>query len=92
MAQLDAGGLPLDREDSSLADLISDTLESFSELAARQGVTISGHADPGIDPVHMDTMRIGRVLNNLISNALQHTPGGGRDQASRRGGPSAAWK
>jgi signal transduction histidine kinase len=84
MAQLNAGGLPLDREDSSLTDLISDTLESFSELAARQGVTISGHADPGIDPVYMDTMRIGRVLNNLISNALQHTPGGGRISVTAR--------
>jgi two-component system sensor histidine kinase BaeS len=84
MAQLNAGGLPLDREDSSLTDLISDTLESFSELAARQGVTISGHADPGIDPVYMDTMRIGRVLNNLISNALQHTPAGGRISVTAR--------
>ena len=78
MAQLDAGGLPLDLANSSLADLISDTLESFSELAARQDVTISGHAEPDVDPVHMDTMRIGRVLNNLLSNALRHTPAGGR--------------
>jgi signal transduction histidine kinase len=77
MAQLDAGGLPLDRENASLADLISDTLESFSELAARQSVTISGHADSSVDPVFMDTMRIGRVLNNLIGNALRHTPAGG---------------
>src|SRR5512135_3769791 len=77
MAQLDAGGLPLDREDSSLADLISDTLESFSELAVRQGLTISGSADISIDPVFMDTMSIGRVLNNLIGNALRHTPSGG---------------
>ncbi len=77
MAQLDAGGLPLEREDSSLADLISDTLESFSELAARRGVAISGHADPALDPVFMDTMQIGRVLNNLITNALRHTPSGG---------------
>jgi signal transduction histidine kinase len=87
MAQLDAGGLRLDREDSSLADLISDTLESFTELAARQDVALSGHADAGIDPVHMDTMRIGRVLNNLISNALQHTPAGGEIKvAARRAG------
>ena len=78
MAQLDAGGLPLDREDSSLADLISDTLESFSELAARQGLTISGSADASIDPVFMDTMRVGRVLNNLITNAMRHTPPGGQ--------------
>ena len=77
MAQLDAGGLPLDLADSSLADLISDTLESFSEVAARQGIAISGHADPDVDPVRMDTMRIGRVLNNLLSNALRYTPAGG---------------
>lgn len=84
MAQLDAGGLPLDREASSLTDLISDTLESFTELAARQGVTISGQAEPGLDPVYMDTMRIGRVLNNLITNALRHTPSGGRIEVTAR--------
>ncbi len=84
MAQLDAGGLPLNREDASLADLISDTLESFSELAARQGVTISGHAQPSVDPVRMDTMHIGRVLNNLIGNALRHTPTGGEINVTAR--------
>ena len=84
MAQLDAGGLPLDRENSSLTDLISDTLESFSELAARQGVIDLGRADPAVDPVFMDTMRIGRVLNNLISNALRHTPSGGKINVLRR--------
>ncbi len=84
MAQLDAGGLPLDREDASLADLISDTLESFSELAARQGVTVSGEAEPALDPVYMDTMLIGRVLNNLITNALRHTPAGGAIHVTAR--------
>jgi signal transduction histidine kinase len=77
MAQLDAGGLPLDREPASLADLISDTLESFSEPAARQGVTLAGDVAPGVDPVTMDVQRIGRVLNNLIANALRYTPAGG---------------
>ncbi len=78
MAQIDAGGLQLELEDSSLADLISDTLESFSELAARQKIQIDGQADPDVDPVRMDTMRVGRVLNNLLGNALRHTPAGGK--------------
>src|SRR6266508_444159 len=77
MAQLNTGGIPLDRAQSSLADLISDTLESFSELAARQDIKLEGNVDANVDPVYMDTQRIGRVLNNLISNALRHTPAGG---------------
>jgi len=78
MAQLDTGGMPLDDTAASLSDLVSDTLESFTELAARQQVTLTGRVEPGVDPVRMDTMRIGRVLNNLIANALRHTPAGGR--------------
>ena len=74
MAQLNAGGIPLDRAESSLADLISDTLESFSELALQRHVKLEGGVEANIDPVFMDTQRIGRVLNNLIGNALRHTP------------------
>jgi signal transduction histidine kinase len=77
MAQLDTGGMPLDCAESFLADLISDTLESFSELAQRRGVNLSGSIALEVDPVTMDTQRIGRVLNNLIGNALRHTPAGG---------------
>jgi signal transduction histidine kinase len=78
MAQMDAGGLRLERGENAIADLVSDTLESFSELAARQGVTLAGQVDPGTDPVRLDAARIGRVLTNLVGNALRHTPRGGR--------------
>jgi signal transduction histidine kinase len=78
MAQLDAGGFPLHRAKSSLGDLLSDTIESFTELTKQQGVTLEGNVDPDVDPVMMDTQSIGRVLNNLISNALRHTPAQGR--------------
>ena len=77
MSQLDAGGFPLHRANSSLGDLVSDTLESFSELAYRESVRLEGRVEPGVDPVQMDTQAIGRVLNNLIGNALRHTTAGG---------------
>jgi signal transduction histidine kinase len=76
MAQLDAGGFPLNRERTSLNDLVSDTLESFTELAKQQDIILEGNVDPDVDPVHMDTQAIGRVLNNLIGNALRHSPRG----------------
>jgi signal transduction histidine kinase len=84
MAQIDAGGLQLELAPSSLSDLISDTLESFSALAAHQGVALHGNAAPDVDPVRMDTPRIGRVLNNLVGNALRHTPAGGRVEVQAR--------
>lgn len=76
LAELDAGGLRLERWPSSLGDLVSDTLESFSVLARQQQVTLCGSAEPGVDPVPMDSGKIGRVLANLIGNALRYTPAG----------------
>jgi signal transduction histidine kinase len=76
LAQLEAGGLRLELAPNSLSDLVSDTMESFSELAARQQVTLEGSAEPGVDPVLMDAQQIGRVLSNLMGNALRHTPPG----------------
>lgn len=84
MAQLNAGGFQLERADSSLADLISDTLESFAELASRQKVKLAGSVESNVDPLNMDTRRIGRVLNNLIGNAIRHTPTHGEIQVEAR--------
>jgi len=78
MSQLDAGGFPLQRAPASLSDLVSDTLESFSQLAKQQEITLEGQVESDVDPVLMDTQAIGRVFNNLISNALRYTPSQGR--------------
>jgi signal transduction histidine kinase len=77
MSQMEAGGLKLDCQDNSMKDLISDTIESFTELAFKQGINLDGSIDPDVDPVYMDAKWIGRVLINLTSNALRFTPPGG---------------
>jgi signal transduction histidine kinase len=78
LAQLEAGGLQLEKGLNSISDLISDTLESFSQLAAQQRVKLQGRVAPGVDLVLMDAQHIGRVLSNLVSNALRYTPREGR--------------
>jgi len=84
VAQLDAGGLVVQTAPCSLSDLISDTLESFTALASERRVALTGSAAPSLDPVVLDAPRIGRVLNNLIGNALRHTPPDGRVIISAR--------
>lgn len=78
ISQLDAGGIPLNLEPASLSDLISDTLESFTGIAAQKGVDLSGSASLEVDSIIIDVVWLGRAINNLVSNAIRHTPAGGR--------------
>lgn len=80
MSQIDAGGLRLELEPGNISDLVSDSYELFSEQARKKGVHLEGKVSPDVGLVVMDEKRIGRVLGNLISNALRHTPAGGTVQ------------
>lgn len=77
MSQIDAGGLKMEMEPGYMVDLVSDSLERFSEQARQKNVRLEGKVSPDIGQVWMDEKRIGRVLANLISNALRHTPSDG---------------
>jgi signal transduction histidine kinase len=87
LAQLEAGGPLLQFESHSLRDLISDTLEAFRPVAEKRRVALEGEVGEDLDPVWMNSAKIGRVLSNLINNALQYTPEGGKVhvQALRNG-------
>jgi signal transduction histidine kinase len=78
LSKLDTGQLTLQMEPSSLSDLISDTLEAFGARARAQGVSLSGTVSEDLDPVWMSPQEIGRVLQNLLDNALRYTPAGGQ--------------
>jgi signal transduction histidine kinase len=77
LAQLNAGGLALEMSTHSLGDLISDSLESFQLLAESRSISLQGEVSADIDPVIMNASKIGRVLANLISNAMHHAPTAG---------------
>jgi signal transduction histidine kinase len=77
LAQLDAGGIRLDRRPNSLADLVSDTLESFSARAEQPRVKLHGQVLSGVPNFQFDAAYVGRVLANLVDNALRYTPAGG---------------
>ena len=77
LARIDAGVLRLEMEETSLHDLVSDTLSSFGPEAERRGIRLVGEVSPGVDPVLASPPKLQRVLYNLVSNALRHTPADG---------------
>jgi signal transduction histidine kinase len=77
LARIDAGVLRLELEETSLHDLVSDTLSSFGPEAERRGVRLVGEISPEVDPILASPSKLQRVLYNLVSNALRHTPADG---------------
>jgi signal transduction histidine kinase len=77
LARIDAGALQLTFEEASLHDLISDTISSFQPQADQRGVRLVGEVAGDVDPVLANPSRLQRVLHNLVSNALRHTPADG---------------
>jgi signal transduction histidine kinase len=77
LAIIDAGGLKLERTDVDLSDLVSDTLNMLRVQADERGVALNGCVETGVPNFSISPRHIQRVLNNLTSNALAHTPRGG---------------
>jgi signal transduction histidine kinase len=77
LAQLDAGAVRMELQRASLADLVSDAIEGMRPQAAAKGVRLEGSVAPGIGPALIAPQKIERVLYNLVTNAVRHTPAGG---------------
>ena len=79
----EAGQLALKRESVDVPDLLDDVATSFSGQAEGAGVALRAESTtavagaPGLS-VEGDAGRLDQVLSNLVSNALRHTPPGGR--------------
>lgn len=70
--------LPLNLEDVDVTSLLQDVHASFGPIAAEEGVSLVAELPEEELPAQIDTARIKQVLYNLLSNALRHTPAGGR--------------
>ncbi len=78
LAQAEAGQLPLHLTAVAAEALIWATATRFNTVADTQGITIEVSVPALLPPVQADPDRMTQVLQNLISNALRHTPTGGR--------------
>lgn len=71
--------IPLEKFPIDAGKLTSDVVERMQAQAAVAGVTVAaGTAPPDPHYIEGDLFALGRVLRNLVLNALQATPPGGR--------------
>ena len=85
LAQAEARQLPLQRSSSDLVVLLEEVAELFSPLAGEKNISLQTSLPPSSVFAAVDHMRIAQTLQNLLANALQHTPAGGDITLSLRG-------
>src|SRR3712207_5603682 len=75
ISRFDAGAAVLDPEPQDLGQLVHRVADGMASLAERHGceLQVSVPARPVIAEV--DARRVGRVLRNLIGNAIEHVAG-----------------
>ncbi len=75
LARADSGSLALQTEPLDLAELIDEALEAVAPAAAERRISLAGDLHEAI-PVDGDDQALGRVLRNLLDNAVRHSPDG----------------
>jgi signal transduction histidine kinase len=77
LAKLDAPEASISREPFMLHELVGAITGKFALAASRKGVTLTRQSSQPVPVVSADPALIERVLENLVDNALRHTPAGG---------------
>jgi len=77
LARLDAGTMNLQHARVEVRPLLGSLVEKFALQAQAAGVALQA-ACPELPPLVGDGDRLAQVFSNLIDNALQFTPPGGR--------------
>jgi signal transduction histidine kinase len=80
LAQIESGAVRLQRRSVRLAQVAAEAVDAMQVLARRKQVSITLARGNDVPPLRLDQARISRVLLNLLENALNHTPAGGRIQ------------
>ena len=78
LALADSGHLHLSTSWVDSAALVSSAAAAIEPMAKEQSVVLTVTHEPDLPLIQWDEQRLRQVLNNLLTNALRHTPAGGK--------------
>lgn len=77
LAKLEDDRRAFDRQPTDPGTLLRTAADAVASRAEDKHVAVTVVAPPDLPPVAVDPARFGQALNNLLDNAVTHTPAGG---------------
>jgi signal transduction histidine kinase len=78
LSRVESGAFDLDRQSVKVSDLVDSAVARLGKQFEEKDVTLETEVPSGLPQVFVDKDRIDQVLLNLVGNALQYTPSGGK--------------
>ncbi len=85
ISRIESGKVAMNLQSVSSAQLILKAAEPFRSSARDHGIELETALPEDLPDVMIDTVQIGHVFANLLTNALKYTPSGGRITISAQG-------
>lgn len=92
LALAEAGQLTIECRRVDLGDLTRRVVAAVEPVAAEKNIALALDVSPNLPTISADADRLNQVLHNLLTNALRHTPSGGRVTISVRIASLEEWK
>ncbi|MGH9574377.1 MAG: sensor histidine kinase [Candidatus Acidiferrales bacterium] len=87
LARIEAGKLEVQLGPVNVVDVVDLCSETTLLRAQRKGVVVQAEIPPDLPPVRADARLLREVLQNLLDNAVQYTPSGGKIEVQAKAGP-----
>ena len=78
LSRVEAGAFNLNLKTTTVEALVEATIDRIGSQFQEKGVVFTTQIQSDLPNIHVDEDRIGQVLLNLVGNALQYTPAGGK--------------
>jgi len=84
ISRLESGQMPLECSAVKLATLAGEMIELLTPLASEKNFNLKNSVPDTLPSIWVDNEIIGRVLQNLLGNAIKFTPPGGKIEMTAR--------